>query len=664
MKKAYAILILLFLFGLIINAVEKPIVENGRIDLSNWSFDNNGNISLNGNWEFYWGRFLEPKDFESGDVQGVEYENVPNSWKNYKNKYPSFGYATFRVVVNSPAKTKTLALRIKNAGSTYKVFVNGRMLSECGKVGKTEEEEVPVSSERIVCFENTSEKIDVIIQVSNFTFANAGLWTRIEIGNVNDINRDVNRENLKESFIIGTLVIMGLYHIWLFALRKKEFAVLCFGLFCLATAGRSLFASVGFYSLFPESVNFQWKSRIELIAYFLSGIFFIVYIGYTYRKEFSKYVIRGAYVMGIGFTILQLMYPLYIMDRYLLVYYHIWIMTSGFYMVYVIIKAFRNKREGSSYMVVFISIFLACVLNDILNGLSIIHTAYYVPLGLFVFIFGQSIIIASRFSNAVNVKDALTHELANSNNELKNTVAKLEQSQEHLIRSEKLAVIGMLSGNITHEIKNPLGAIMTNIQSMRMDLGEAEITPPEIKESLIDSAEIIELASKQARNIITNMLDYSRMDKEEMYKMDLNKVVNASILLMKKELTNLKISVEFKTESKEIVIMGNSGEITQVILNILINARDALIEKNAPDKKIKIYTYEKNDKAILEIEDTGTGIAKENMDKIFEIYYTTKEKGKGTGIGMSVVKSIVEKHNGVMEIESEVGEYTKFRFIF
>ena len=112
------------------------------------------------------------------------------------------------------------------------------------------------------------------------------------------------------------------------------------------------------------------------------------------------------------------------------------------------------------------------------------------------------------------------------------------------------------------------------------------------------------------------------------------------------------------------MIEGKSGEIMQAVLNFLLNAKDALLEKEQRVKYIDIKTYIKGKQVILEIEDNGKGMSEEERERIFEPYFTTKKDGKGTGIGMSVTQTILNRHNAEIEIESELWIGTKFTIKF
>jgi len=161
-------------------------------------------------------------------------------------------------------------------------------------------------------------------------------------------------------------------------------------------------------------------------------------------------------------------------------------------------------------------------------------------------------------------------------------------------------------------------------------------------------------------NTIDDFRSFFRKDKEKV-EFDIKEAIEKTLNLQKAQLKNHNIEV--LAELKPIKIKGYKNEFMQVILNIISNAKDAIEEKRKKignfQGKIKIKTRKNNDKIFIEIEDNGGGIPKEIKERIFEPYFTTKEEGKGTGMGLYMVKEIIERMNGKIEVEN-TSEGAKF----
>jgi len=282
-------------------------------------------------------------------------------------------------------------------------------------------------------------------------------------------------------------------------------------------------------------------------------------------------------------------------------------------------------------------------------------------------------------------------ELEMSNNELKET-------QSHLVQSEKLASIGQLAAGVAHEINNPVGFVASNfetlenyikkIQELLQMYGEllGEIEKSE-KKVLLDKADTIGKSrddmkidfilkdlsglfndSREGINRITsivqNLRDFSRIDQPgSLNKYNINDGIKATLVVAQNE---IKYDADVKTELSEVPLIAcNAGQINQVLLNIIINATQAIKSKKKEGLgNIKIRTYATDDDVVCEISDDGPGIEPEKLLNIFDPFFTTKPVGEGTGLGLSISYDIIViKHKGKLLVDSTVGEGTKFKIV-
>jgi PAS domain S-box-containing protein len=224
-------------------------------------------------------------------------------------------------------------------------------------------------------------------------------------------------------------------------------------------------------------------------------------------------------------------------------------------------------------------------------------------------------------------------------------------AEEELIRSEKLAGIGTLASGIAHEINNPLAAI----------LGYAEIIQyQENPELMKEFAKQIVYSAERAADIILWLSKYSREAKETLISdVDLNQVINKSIDIITR--TRSTSNIDVKANLKTIpAIKGNPIELRQIFLNLLYNAMDSLQNEG----NIDIITRADNGFVEVNVIDSGIGIPKENINRIFEPFYSTKEKGRYAGLGLYIVSMLVKKHKGEISVESEQGVGTTLTLKF
>ncbi len=239
------------------------------------------------------------------------------------------------------------------------------------------------------------------------------------------------------------------------------------------------------------------------------------------------------------------------------------------------------------------------------------------------------------------------HELYARENEL-------QAAQAALIQSEKMSALGQISAGIAHEVKNPLTGILGHAQLSREKLLKS-CSPQEVDKSL----EIIEKETKRCKDIIENLMKFSRQEKAIMVRDDISKIIKSSINLVDHQLTinGVKITQEI-TEGLEPVLI-NANQIEQVMLNLLLNAQHAMENQQMKNLTVRVKDSG-NGYARIEIQDTGCGMNATVKKRIFEPFFTTKPSGQGTGLGLSVSFGIIKSHKGIINVESEEGVGTKF----
>ncbi|MCP4649057.1 MAG: GHKL domain-containing protein [PVC group bacterium] len=247
--------------------------------------------------------------------------------------------------------------------------------------------------------------------------------------------------------------------------------------------------------------------------------------------------------------------------------------------------------------------------------------------------------------SAIAISNSLLYE--NMEDQVRQRSKELLEMQKQLVQAEKLATVGTLAGGVAHEINNPLAAILTNVQML---LHSAEIADPSDKESL----ELIEEATQRCRVIVKKLMVYARkpLHSSEISRINLSAVVNNVISFLEYQLTQENIAVVIDIQDLGCVIKGNQNELEQVVTNMILNAKDA-IKKVKRGGTIEMSLVTKGRWVCLEIKDEGEGIPQEIKSKIFDPFFTTKDVGKGLGLGLSICQSIIERHDGVITVDSE-----------
>jgi two-component system NtrC family sensor kinase len=227
------------------------------------------------------------------------------------------------------------------------------------------------------------------------------------------------------------------------------------------------------------------------------------------------------------------------------------------------------------------------------------------------------------------------------------------ENQDRLIHSEKQASVGRLAAGIAHEINNPLTGVLsyTYMLLKRNDL-DADIE---------GDLKVIARATERVRDIVKGLLDFSRQTELDRKPTDINRMVNDTVLLLENEAMIKGVKLKYRPGGDIPSLTLDRNQFQSAILNILINALDA----TEPGGKINVETQNSNmqdSKGIdILISDTGSGIPQEDLHKLFDPFYTTKDPGKGTGLGLAVSLGIVQRHGGTITVKSELGKGTSFR---
>ena len=262
-------------------------------------------------------------------------------------------------------------------------------------------------------------------------------------------------------------------------------------------------------------------------------------------------------------------------------------------------------------------------------------------------------------------------ELKAMNDELeervKSEVARREQQQQLLMQKSKLESLGELAAGIGHEISHPLSVMSLSIENI---IQKCEHNNGEAADYIYGKLNRIQENIERISNIVKQIRIFSRdLKPEEPELIDLNKVIEQATSFVAKQYENHHIELNLKLSELNGSILGDKNKLEQVVFNLLSNSKYAVEEKarqsnsNSYQKRINVSTYARKDSIHLDFWDNGTGIAGEELQKIFDPFYTTKED-LGTGLGLSVVYGIIENMKGRINVESEKGKYTLFRIRF
>jgi two-component system, NtrC family, sensor kinase len=235
----------------------------------------------------------------------------------------------------------------------------------------------------------------------------------------------------------------------------------------------------------------------------------------------------------------------------------------------------------------------------------------------------------------------------------------LKESHEQLLHQDKMASLGKLSSSVVHEINNPVAGILNLVLLCKRMLKEDTISESQL-DLFARYMDLMETETRRVTRIIGNLLAFARQSKIEVTRFDVNELMEQTLMINANLLRINKVRIIEDLERNLPLIRGSEDQIQQVIMNLIFNAVESMAQ--TPQKRLILKTCSTPDRQAVKIQirDTGAGIPKVYVSKIFEPFFTTKKKGKGVGLGLSVVYGIIEEHGGKMYVDSTEGRGTCF----
>lgn len=236
------------------------------------------------------------------------------------------------------------------------------------------------------------------------------------------------------------------------------------------------------------------------------------------------------------------------------------------------------------------------------------------------------------------------------------------EAREAVAQNEKLAAIGRLAAGIMHEINNPLATIAACAETMALETKMDETTSSGTPESGPEYLKIIESEVQRCKRIIDGLLDFSRPRAQERQSLQVNTVVERALFLLKHHARFKQLTVKAELGTELANIHASSEQLIQVMIALLMNAADAMPQYG----RVLIRTRAAPRGArhvVIEVQDEGSGMTRNEVSRIFEPFYTTKEPGRGTGLGLAICHGIVADHGGRIEVSSEPGKGTRFTIL-
>ncbi len=576
--------------------ISNSIAVKGFINLENKHRTKTEQMfSLNGEWEFYWQQLLNPKKLKI-NRQPV-YIQVPSSWKGQTingEKLPNDGYGTYRLTVKVAREDigKNKALYFTYIGSAYRLWIDGVEKNGVGVIGRSTNEELPKLNHNLIFFEPKQQLVELIIQVSNYSFREGGIIGEISYGETEVLIPFILKDVIHDIFIIGGFFFIGLFHLAIYSILKRELAFLFIGLIGIVAAGRKLLLSEYLVSMLFENNNWEIIVRLEYLIEVIGFMFLILLMKHLYSKEVRKFSLKIVYAITLLLSSYILLVPIRIFTETIFIHVIVMVIVLLYFVGYVGILAVIRKREGALINIIALMIIIVGIVNDTFYFMGVINTVPLKEYCGFLFFLAQAVIISYRYSLFLKKNKMLTTKLQQMNDTLEEKVFKrtieLHEKNEELFY---LAATDELTGvfnrrHFLNKVSEHLEEINAKIALLLLDIDEFKQVN-DMYGHLTGDQVLIEF-SNILRNIIANKGLVGRMGGEE-FAIFLDGVNEKQSLetaeYLRKRIETSKITID---ENKQISVTASIGL--------------AFIDKNETNFE---QLYKNADKALYFSKETG-----------------------------------------------------------
>lgn len=588
--------------------------EKGYLDLSRYHFEEQGKLSLDGEWQFFHHRLIEPARFAAlneSDLPDI-YTTPPTVWNYYEidgKPIPGFGYGTYRMIIKGVTPDLPLALKILPQSTAYELYIDDKLMAKNGVVATEKDGSAPGYRPYSVRFTPLSEEIVITVHISNYVFARGGLWDAPTLGTeeqIEDLDQSILHRDL---FLQGCYVIMFLMFLAIFINRPSNRALLYFAILCVVTASRILI--YGAHLIIQYTENFQFITFIEYASRYWFPLLLVLLLNEDLSGKLPKKILVWLTVLVSAITVATAFLPIHVYTTFARL-----VMAYDFFIGLVILalllwpgeRFFPKSMNKVFYLYGVLSIYI-CAIYDMFFA----TTAYVemTHIGFFVALLAFAFILAINYSEALRSCEKALQELEIESDRKLQTELKLLQSQ---IRPHFLY-------NALSAIANVCGKDGKKAEQLILDLAYFMQTS-------------FDFSSNEKLTTLEYELDY------------IHRYVHIE-----------QIRFGGKIRYSEQIKVPLSTQLPRLIIEPLIeNAIRHGISKKREGGEVMLRITGIPEGISVEVADDGVGM---NQDKLAELF---SEESKSVGI-RNIQDRLIRLGGTGLRIESVPDEYTKVSFV-
>lgn len=595
--------------------------ENGVIDLSAHSFEKNGPAALRGEWK------LVLPDGSGGVIQ------VPGNWKGQKigqDRMSASGFASFSLRILLPESASPLMLRVGELGTASKIIVNGVAVAQNGVPSETPAGTVSSVKVRYLGLPAQGKQMDLEIIIANFDDPNGGgIWGPVTIGTVEQISYSQNTALIRESLLSGIFLIVALFYLAIFLYRRSDLTSLLFTLICAAFFLRQISTGEKILQLIAPAVSWRMLVRVEYSSLYALAPLYVFFFDLLFPNFAGKIVPRIFMAAGAIFFLMALTLPVSAFIATLHFCQGYWLCV--FCLIYfVLLRAWRSKRDDGILFLLSFSLLLLAGLNDILLTRFFVPTVSLVTPAQAIFIFFQTLVLSRRFAREYRESRNLS--------ELNAHLNELDAAKTRFFTAS------------SHELRTPVTLITTPIEA---------IISGRYGETIPRDAPVFALVKRNCerlKRLADELLDFLRFDSGAVRisprAVDLARFAEGYVPLFAPDAAVKNVRLESDLSSGKIAMI-DPVLFETVILNLLSNA----LKHTPAGGAVTIRVFGDAGAVSLSVSDTGPGIPEAQIPVLFDRFRSASALKStdysGFGIGLPLAAEIVKTLGGTISVASD-----------
>ncbi|WP_317933917.1 hybrid sensor histidine kinase/response regulator [Sporosarcina aquimarina] len=611
---------------------DHPHAERGVVDLSDWKFEGQRPITLDGEWEFFPHEFITSS---SKEIESNTYITVPGDWKkqlNSKDSKAAYGYGTYRLKIRLPdTKEELFGIQMKQATSASQIFIDGELISGQNHVVKSNSNASAERGPYKALFHNEADEIELVVHVSNYDLPFfGGIMDSVKIGTAASVIKEHHTSTTLQLIVAIMFLLHSLYAIFIYfaGKLKHQKEVLYFG-FLLLLSGISNLIDDDVVLQLPLSI--EWSNKLLLLILISVLLVMVKFVKHLYHleKKSDQYISILYGLLLAAMILTPFHYYFYLIIGLALFY------GAGNY--YLFKHTIHAVRAGNPSFL-FILLFITSYTSNIIWGFGIkfgFSDIPYYPFDFVVMVLAIALLLLNRHIHVVKLNEYQTKELLRAD----------QQKDDFLT-------------NTSHELRNPLHGIINITHTVLTDKNE-RLSPKNR-----DNLELLLRIGKQLTFTLNDLIDSTRLSDNSVQlnkeAVNIHNVVSATVDMVGFLKNGKPITLQSKIPESFPEVNADENRVIQILFNLLQNA-----VKFTDAGTITVCATHNEKEATISVQDTGKGMSNEFQKTIFK-RYIQKESGAtssgGVGIGLTICKQLVELQGGTISVESSLENGATFSF--